>query len=169
MAYAVTHVIVAIVVLDLFRHYVFGKKKFPRFLLVIGGIAGLLPDIDVPLSWTYNFLTRNQSNFHGQFTHSIIFPLIFLTVGIIYYYHSNNLRKNKKWAQIFFVISAGWALHLPLDCLFGGYETFLWPLGIKTAFCPQWNLRDYAPGLDALILIAWLVHEEIHNRIKDYI
>ena len=49
MALAVTHVILTIVILDLFRHYVFKKSKFPRYWLVIGGIAGLFPDIDIPL------------------------------------------------------------------------------------------------------------------------
>ena len=48
MALALTHVLLVIVLLDLFRHYVLSKKKFPRYLLVVGGIAGLLPDIDVP-------------------------------------------------------------------------------------------------------------------------
>lgn len=164
MAYAVTHVLVVIVILDLFRHYVFGKQKFPRYLLVVGGVAGLFPDIDVPLTWIYNFLTGNGANFHGVFTHSVFFPLLFLAIALVL--HS---KKNIFWARIFYVISAGWFMHLPLDCLFGGYDTYLWPLSINTGFCPNWNIRNFAPGIDAIILLAWLIHEEIHNRIKDYI
>lgn len=164
MAYAVTHIILTIVILDLFRHYLFGKQKFPRYLLVIGGIAGLLPDIDVPFTWLYNLFTTTQVNFHGMFTHSIIFPLVIVAVGVIL-----HAMKNMKWAKISYVIAAGWFLHLILDCLYGGYTTLIWPLGIATNFCPQWGLGSYAPGIDAIILVVWLVHEEVHNKIKDYI
>jgi len=164
MAYAVTHIILTIIVLDLFRHYVFGKGKFPRYLLVIGGVAGLFPDIDVPLGWIYNLFTTSYVNLHGVFTHSILFPIIFLLIGIILHY-----QQKMKWAKISYVIAAGLFFHLILDCMFGGYTTFLWPLGITTGFCPQWGLSNYIAGIDAIILIVWLVHEEIHKKIKDYI
>jgi hypothetical protein len=169
MALAVTHVILTIVLLDLFRHYVFGKQKFARYLLVVGGVAGLFPDIDIPFGWVYNFFTGASVNFHGMFTHSIIFPVIFLGVGLFLHY-----RKNMKWAKIFYVISAGWFLHLVLDCLFydfiwgGELKNFFWPWGLIN-FCPEWGISQYAAGIDAIILVVWLVHEEIHNRIKDYI
>ena len=163
MALAVTHIILAIVLLDLFRHYVFGTKKFPRYLLVIGGIAGLAPDLDIPLSWIYNLLTNAGVSFHGTFTHSLIFPLICLGTAIIL--HS---KKNLKWAQIFYVIAAGLALHSILDCAFGGYKTFLWPFWITPSFCPQWGISSYATSIDAIILVLWLGHEELHKKIKDY-
>ena len=76
MALAVTHVLIAILTLDFFRHYVFGLKKFPRHLLVVGGIAGLMPDIDIPLGWFFSFLTGNKVALHGEFTHSLIFVMV---------------------------------------------------------------------------------------------
>lgn len=164
MALAVTHVIATIVLLDIFRHYVFGKGHFPRYLLVVGGIAGLLPDIDVPLTWLGNLFSEGTVNFHGVFTHSLIFPVIFLVLGIILYYLDNI-----KWARIFYVIAAGLFIHLLLDCLFGGYTTFFWPVNFPTAFCPEWGLKMYATGIDAMILVVWIVHEEIHEKVKDYI
>ena len=164
MAHAVTHILFVIVLLDLFRHYVFGKRKFPRYLLVVGGIAGLAPDVDIPLGWIYNLFTDTAVNLHGNFTHSIIFPLIFLIVaGILHY------QDNMKWAKIFYVIAVGLFIHLLLDCMFGGYTTFLWPLSINTGFCPQWGLQGYAQSIDAIILVVWLVHEEINHKISDYI
>ena len=163
MALAVTHVIIAIIVLDVFRHYVFGKKKFPRYLLVVGGIAGLLPDIDVPLTWIYNLLMGTTESLHGLFTHSILFPVIFLILTSVLF-----LQKKIKWAKVSLVIFAGLFLHLFLDCLYGGYSTFLWPLEFSTSFCPQWGIKSYASAIDALILVAWLVHEEAHKLIKDY-
>src|SRR3989344_373918 len=113
MANSVTHVIVAIVILDLFRHYVFGKKLFPRYLLVIGGIAGLAPDIDVPLTWLYHFFTSSTTDLHGLFTHSLFFVFSFLGIALLFQYY-----KKIKWAKIFYVISFGWFMHLVLDCLY---------------------------------------------------
>lgn len=164
MALAVTHVILTVVLLDIFRHYVFRLKKFPRYLLVVGGIAGLLPDVDVPLTWAYNFLTGAKIDLHGDFTHSLIFPLVFLGIaGILYY------QKKMNWAKIFYVIAAGLFFHLFLDCLFGGYKTFFWPFIETSRFCPQWGLYGYAVHIDAVILIIWLVHEEVHKKVRDYI
>ncbi|MBU0459489.1 MAG: metal-dependent hydrolase [Nanoarchaeota archaeon] len=164
MALAVTHIILTIVILDLFRHYVFGKKKFPRYLLVIGGIAGLGPDLDIPISWVYSLLAGVKANFHGTFTHSLIWPLIFLGIALILHY-----KKEMKWAKIFYVIAVGFVFHLSLDCLFGGYKSFLWPFLVAPNFCPEWGIINYAVSIDALILVLWLVHEEIHKKIKDYI
>lgn len=164
MALAVTHIILTIVLLDIFRHYVFGVHKFPRHLLVIGGIAGLLPDIDLVFTWVYNFFMGTQIDLHGAFTHSLIFPVILLGIAVFLHY-----QKQIKWAQIFYVIAAGWFLHLFLDCMFGGYKTFFWPFfsGFGS-FCPQWGIDSYAAGIDAVILVLWLVHEEVHKKVKDY-
>ena len=116
MALAVTHVLLVVVLLDIFRHYVFGKKKFPRYLIVVGGIAGLLPDIDVPLGWLLSIFSGVTIDVHRIFTHSILFVLLFLLVGIILQYQ----RRNLKWAKILYVAAAGWFVHLALDCLYGG-------------------------------------------------
>jgi len=162
MAYAVTHVLGAIVALDLLRHYVFGKKKFPRYLIVIGGIAGLLPDIDIPLSWVYNALTGAQVNLHGVFTHSIVFPIGFIFIALL-------LRgyKKGKWSRIGYVVAAGWCMHLFLDWMYGGVKGFFWPLMIN-GYVPAWNLYAYAVEIDAVLLVLWIVHEEVHGYVKDY-
>jgi|SRR3989344_2302104 len=165
MALAVTHIILTIALLDIFRHYVFGLKKFPRYLLIIGGIAGLAPDLDIPIGWMFSLLTGNTINIHGLFSHSIFFVLLFLITGLLVHYYGNP-----KWAKIFYVISVGWTFHIFLDCVFNAYSTFFWPLSIDTtAFCPARSfLEGYRSSIDAIILVVWLVHEEIHHKIKDY-
>ena len=90
MALAVTHVLGTIFLLDIFRHYVFGKEKFPRYLLVIGGIAGLAPDIDIPLGWFMTFVTGEQMNLHGGFTHSLFFVFVFVLLAVIRKYQEND-------------------------------------------------------------------------------
>ena len=165
MALAVTHIILTIALLDIFRHYVFSKRKFPRYLLVVGGIAGLLPDIDVPLGWMLSIFSGITVDVHRIFTHSILFVPLFLILGAVFQYQYRNL----KWSKIFYVIAAGWFMHLALDCLYGGsWSSILWPFSTSFSFCPGWNVYPYASGIDALILVGWLLHEEMHNYIIDY-
>ena len=136
MAYAVTHVLIVIIILDLLRHYVFGKKKFPRYLIIIGGIAGLLPDIDIPLGWIASALTGTDVGLHRLFTHSIFFVVLFLFMGIIRHY-----QDDEKWAKIFYVIALGWLVHILLDCAYGGepIRSFFWPYLGTASFCPRWG------------------------------
>ncbi len=164
MALAVTHIIGTIFILDMFRHYVFGKKSFPRRLVIIGGLAGLAPDVDVVLGWIVGYVKETTVSLHGLFTHSLIWVAFFLAVGGILYFYNK-----KQWATVAYVIAAGWFLHILLDCAFNGYSTFLWPFPIDTKlFCPGTLANIYRTSIDALILIAWLIHEEVHNYIKDY-
>ena len=165
MALAVTHILVVIVILDLLRHYVFGKKKFPRYLIVIGGIAGLAPDIDLPVGWLISVLTGTTVGLHRLFTHSIFLVLLFLGIGLIRHY-----QDDKKWANIFYVIAFGWLVHILLDYLYGGgsIPSLFWPYQMLPAFYPSWNLYLWAESIDAILLVLWLVHEEVHNYVKDY-
>ncbi|MDP3734220.1 MAG: metal-dependent hydrolase [Nanoarchaeota archaeon] len=169
MALAVTHVLVVIIILELFRYYVFEKDKFPRYLVVIGGIAGLVPDVDIPLGWFLSLVSGTTVYFHGLFTHSIFFVLLFLALAFIRHY-----QDDQKWAKIFAVIAVGWFFHLVLDCFYGGFSStetklFLWPLTIMPSFCPSWNVYLFAPHIDAILLVVWLIHEEIHGYIKKYV
>lgn len=164
MALAVTHVILTIILLDLARHYLFGKKNFPRYLLVVGGIAGLFPDIDIILTWFYQLLTGSSLNLHRLFTHNLLFPVILLAFAFFFHY-----QKNLKWAKLSYVVSFGWFFHLLLDCFYGGPETFLQPLWLFNPFCPFRGISSLtATYIDAIILVLWLLHEELHQKIKDY-
>ena len=162
MAYAVTHVLATIFILDLFRHYYFGKKKFPRYLLVFGGIAGLLPDIDVPISWIFHALGR-AGPIHGIFIESFFFPLLFLITALVL-----HLSKKQNIAIYFYLLAFGWALHLGIDWIWGEYKGYFWPLYTPESILPRWNIWKYSQSIDAVILVLWLVHEELHNKIKDY-
>lgn len=164
MALAATHILIPIIILDLLRHYYLGLKKFPRYLLLIGGIAGLAPDIDIPLTWLTHLLVTNNVDFHGTFTHSFFFVVIFFVLGTLFQW-----RNNKKWSMIFYVIAFGWFCHLFLDWLYGEYKTLFWPFAVTpwTIF-PTWTLYTYGESIDAILLVLWLVHQELHNYIKDY-
>ncbi len=168
MAQAVAHVILTIVLLDILRHYVFGKKKFPRSLLVVGGIAGLAPDIDIVFEWIVLAVTGAHVPLHALFTHSIFIAIGLWAAAAVL--HLRKTKSGRKWAKIFAVIGAGWAFHIFLDCTFTGepWKLFLWPFQLLPTYCPQWYLSAYGSGIDAIILVAWLLHEELHKKIKDY-
>lgn len=165
MAFAVTHVLIVIIILDLIRHYIVGKEKFPRYLVIIGGIAGLAPDIDVPLGWLLSLMTGQDVAVHRLFTHSIVFVALFLIAAAGFHF-----QKKEVWRNVFLVIAAGWLVHLVLDCAYGGepIRSFIWPFAGAASFCPRWDIYPFAASIDAILLVVWLVHEEVHKRIKDY-
>ncbi len=172
MPYAVTHVIITIILVDLFRDYALKHKKkyFTLHTIFLAGFGGLLPDIDLPLEYLLNYLGLSTPLLiHRGITHTPFFALLFLVPGIILF-----MRKKHKLATYFFVIAFGIFMHTGLDFLFGGEHgiMFFWPLsdyqfGTRSLFGGFGQL--IAAGLDAIILLAWLYHEEIKHKIKDFI
>ena len=59
-------------------------------------------------------------------------------------------------------------IHLLLDCPVGGQIGYLWPLSIDIyKYCPD-LISGYMASLDAIILVIWLIHEEVHKNIRVY-
>jgi len=167
MPLAVTHVLLTIILVDLFRDYIIKKKKLiPLNFLFIGGVAGLLPDIDIPIFWLLNLFKFNIQWFHGTFTHLFLIPLIILVASLITY------KYNKKAGILLGIITFGYALHISLDILFYGTNTApFWPL-FNTLFNGMTQYIDVPAlemGLDAFILLGWLWHEEKKHKISDFI
>ena len=81
MPLAVTHVLLTIILVDLFRDYFTKHKKyFTLHTIFIAGVAGLLPDIDIPINWLLNSLGYSFDILkHGVITHTAFFGLIFNT------------------------------------------------------------------------------------------
>ncbi len=168
MPYAVTHVLLTIVLVDLYRDYVAPHKKyFTLHTIFIAGLAGLLPDIDIPLNWFLNFFNLNL--IHGTITHTPIFGLIFLIHAFILWH-----KKKHKEAMYFFVICFGILFHIFLDYLFRidnygimffyPFSNVVYGLNLFQHISPT-----FFAGLDAVILLAWLWHEEIKHKISDFI
>ena len=174
MAYAVTHVIVVIVLLSLYRHYI-AKKKFSNWYVLIGGIAGLLPDIDIPLQWMTSAIVGETVKFHRIFTHSLLCVGIFLIIAIPFwiYRHKKFRMFRKEWtyeniALLFTIIAIGWFIHMALDCAIASdYGMTIIP-GIPINFCPSPFSNEALMGIDAIILILWLIHEEYAHKIKEF-
>jgi len=125
MPFAVTHILSTIILVDLFRDYIAKHKKyFTLHTIFIAGLAGLLPDIDIPLNWFLNFFGLGIQ--HGTITHTPLFALIFLIPGYILW-----RQKKHKEATYFFVICFGILFHIFLDYLLVGGQPdgimFLYP------------------------------------------
>jgi len=173
MPLAVTHILLVILVVDLYRDYVTKHKKyFSLHTVLIAGIAGLLPDIDVPINWFLNIFGISLGLLkHGGITHTLLFGLIFLIPAFIF------LKQGKhKAAAYFFVITFGISFHLFLDYLLGGgaFEGIMWfwPLSAsayKIHLLTKIGLSTIPMAVDALILLAWLWHEEVKHKISDFI
>ncbi len=176
MPLAVTHIIIAIILADLYRDYIVQKKDRKNFTLhtvMIAGIAGLLPDIDVPLEMVFRIFGAAPPEIfqHGGITHTPFFGLIFLIPA--FYFIS---KKNHKVALYFYMITFGILLHLFLDFILGGgrWEGIMlfWPISdmaFKIHIIKDFNIGNLPAALDALILLAWLYHEEAKHKIKDFI
>lgn len=167
MPLAVTHVLLTIIAIDIFRDYIIKKKKLiPLNYLFIGGIAGLLPDIDILLFWLLNLFKFNVQWFHGTFTHIFLIPAIILIASLITYKH------NKKAGTLLGIITFGYTLHIFLDFLFYGVNISpLWPFfnTTFTGITSYLNIPRLEMGLDAVILLGWLWHEEKKHKISDFI
>ncbi|MFH1332021.1 MAG: metal-dependent hydrolase, partial [archaeon] len=87
MPHAVTHVLVAIIIADIIRDYIVkNKKQIPLYLVLVAGIAGLLPDLDIIAYWFLRIVSSIEiSEVHRTFTHTLFIPAIFLAIGFATY------------------------------------------------------------------------------------
>jgi|SRR3989344_2617211 len=168
MPQAVVHVLFTIIALDLFRdHIIKNKRKLPLHFVFIGGIAGLLPDIDVPLFWLLNsFIGLDVPFFHRVFTHTFLVILLFLAISVIYF------DFNRKASILFGVIAFGVSFHIFLDWLLVGAVAPFYPFSDAAYglnLIGRLNLPLAAEGIEAIVLIWWLWHEEKTHKISDFI
>lgn len=181
MAHSVTHVLVPIILLELYRDYIIkDRKKFPLHYILIGGIAGLLPDLDIIVFWLLYSAGFAFSSVHRTFSHTLFVPLLFVIIGFLTIkIKSKKIRKHHmKLSTIFFVIAFGTFIHLLLDVMVEGYIMPFYPF---STFSMGWNLiyllpfshevvsTTIPPAIDAVLLVLWLIHEEWRHKISDFI
>ena len=174
MPLAVTHVLLTIIAVDLYRDYITKHKKyFTIFTLFIAGIGGILPDIDIPINSMLLLLGAESPELfhHGGLTHTPFFGIIFLVPGLVLW-----AVKKHKVAVIFFVLTFGIFMHSILDYTIGGGDPnglmLLYPLSeerIKLGVLLGGEALFSTAALDAVILLLWLFHEERKHKIRDFI
>lgn len=178
MPHAVTHVLIAIILLELYRDYfVKNKRVFPLHYVLIGGIAGLLPDIDVAAYYILYFFGFSYSEVHRVFFHNLFVPLIFVCFALVFYkFKSKELgERHLKLRNIFLVIAFGSLIHLILDVVISGTIVPFYPFSslsfglnlIKIA--PLAWQESILPSIDAILLVLWLIHLEIRHKISSFL
>jgi membrane-bound metal-dependent hydrolase YbcI (DUF457 family) len=176
MPQAVTHFLIPVILLELFRDYfVRDKKSFPVHYIFIGGLAGLLPDLDVAVYYILSFLGFTLEEVHRTFSHNIFVPLFFVGLGFLFYgFKNKELGKHHlKLNKIFFVIAFGVFIHLALDATVIGRIMPFYPL---SHYSIGLDLLNYAPvpwqstilpTLDAIFLVLWMIYLEVRHKISD--
>lgn len=169
MPNAVTHILIPIILVDLIRDY---KLKDKNYLttnhLLIAGIAGMLPDIDVAFGLLLTFINDSSPMiFHRLITHSLIIPALLLIATIVAHY-----MKRHDTYKVTLMITIGYTIHLILDFLLIGTLMPFYPfstieIGLNITTGQTAGVLMLA--LDTIILLAWLIHEQLRHRIIDYI
>ncbi|MFH1972715.1 MAG: metal-dependent hydrolase [archaeon] len=165
MPNAVTHILIPLILLSFARHHIFKRKNFPLYLVLIGGIAGLLPDIDVLFYWITSGFTA-YGEVHRLFTHNFVIGMGIFLIGLIL------LKYKDKIGKIFMVVGFGWVIHVLLDAIFSGivypfYPIWNIPFGLNLLSATIFSGTVYA-GIDAILLVLWLVYEYWQHNIKEY-
>jgi membrane-bound metal-dependent hydrolase YbcI (DUF457 family) len=184
MPYAVTHILVPIILVAIFRDFFLSKSakiNFPLHYVLIAGLGGALPDIDIPISMFLNLLGKTSWDIHRTFTHSISFAAIFLMLYLILIPVKKearicNLTKHKlKLSIICLMLGIGILTHLFLDSLFGEVTYLFYPfitsgLGINLLSSFTKQIQDIIlPTLDGILLVIWIVYLELKHKISDFI
>jgi membrane-bound metal-dependent hydrolase YbcI (DUF457 family) len=178
MPQAVTHFLVVVILLELFREFfVKNKKSFSIQYVFIGGLAGLLPDLDIAVYYVLSFFGFTIQEVHRTFLHNLFVPLIFVLLGLLFYnFKSKGLGKHHlRLRNIFFVIAFGTFIHLLLDATISGVIMPFYPLsnyaiGLNLiGLLPSAWQSTILPTLDAVMLILWMVYLEIRHKISDVI
>ncbi len=184
MPQAVAHILAPILLVSIFRDFYLrkkDKKHFPLHYVLIAGLGGILPDIDIIFSIILNLISVQGWNIHKTFTHSLFFPLIFV---LIYFLlkpiHKKakicNLTRHKlELSKIFLALAIGALSHIFLDSIFGEMAFFFYPFskldyGINlVSFLSRPLQYLFFPTLDGILLVIWLVYLELKHKISDFI
>lgn len=180
MPQAAAHILVPLIIMSLIRDFWIkkkGKKSFPLHYVLIAGIAGIIPDLDVLAYWGLYFAGFTIEQVHRTFLHSIFIPLIFLILALLTN-HRNipQLGRHKlKLSLVFLMIALGTTIHLILDALLAGYIMPFYPLstiaiGLNLfSYLPSSLEAIAAPCLDAGLIIIYLIYLEVKHKISDFI
>lgn len=178
MPYSVTHFLIALLLVGVWRDYfIKEKKKFPLSYVLLGGIAGVLPDVDVGVYYALSFFGFAYEEVHRTFSHTFFVPLLFLLLGGLSYGFKNRILSVHHLClrNIFFVLAFGTFIHLVLDGLIAGVIIPFYPFsysqfGLNWVKAVPLAWQDtFLASVDAVLLIIWISYLEWKHRISDFI
>jgi len=179
MPYATTHILIAIILIELFREYfVKDNSRFPRYYILIAAIGAVLPDLDVMAYYVLYFFGFTFEQVHRTFLHTIFVPLILFLIGIIIWKlkirNPRLAKRHIKLPIVFYILGFGALLHLILDAILSGQIMFFYPfskfaIGLNLVNIFPVGLRELVlPTLDGILLLFWIFWMEFKLKISDY-
>lgn len=179
MPYAVTHFLIPVIIASLIRDHIYKKTshKFSLHYVLIAGLAGVAPDLDIAAFWVLRFFGFTLEQLHRTGAHSLLIPLV--CVLLFFALHNVKVkglgRHRLHIAKIFLVVSFGVLTHILLDGIFAGHITPFYPfstieVGLNLlGYLPN-DLEILAPAsLDAALLIIYVLYLELKHKISDFI
>lgn len=179
MPQAVTHILVPLIIAALVRDsFKFRKnKKFSLHYVLIAGLGGALPDVDIAVYWIAHFFGANINQVHRAFTHTIFFTLLLIMIGLLFHvvYNKPVTKHKLKLSWILYTLAFGMLLHLALDAILSGYIRPFYPfynlqVGLNLVMLLPFPLSEiFLPSLDGALLVIWLLYLELRHKISDFI
>ena len=181
MPQTVAHFLFAALLVALFRDYYLkrkDRKTFPLHYVLLAGIGGVLPDIDLAFYFLLKPLGFAIGEVHRTITHSLTFALFFLIIGFVF--HHTNVRaltRHKlKLSIICFVLAFGICSHLFLDAAVSGENIkIFYPFSdwtVWNGFLQYFSVEArslFAPVLDGVLLLIWVIYLEVKHKISDFV
>jgi len=182
MPQSVLHILVPLILAALFKDWYDSRKgkngrKFSLHYVLVAGIAGLIPDVDIAIFWVLHFFGFTLNEVHRTFTHTLFVPLIF--VALFFVFRNVKIKQVRKYeiksSVVFLMIAFGSFVHLILDAIFSGQIAPFYPLSVfalglnLVGYFPE-PLRDlFIPSLEAALLVIWLIYLELKRKVRDFV
>ena len=182
MPQAVTHFLIAALLVAIFRDYYLkrrDKAHFPLHYVLIGGLGGVLPDIDFAVFWFLQLMGETVWEVHRGITHTLTFAALFIILGLFF----RGLKKDfvdhhrMRLSIIFTLLSIGILIHIFLDLiLFGNTTNLLYPfmqhlpIGLNLiSYLPSEVIGVAFASIDGILLMVWIAYLELKHKISDFI
>ena len=179
MPYAVTHILVAIILIELFRGYfIKDNKKFPRYYILIAALGGILLDLDYALVFILYPFGFTLEQIHPTYSHILLIPFVLFIAGVVIArlkIKNHGLgKRHMTLPAVFYILSATTLLHILLDFIFFGKLALFYPFSIQTfglysiLLIPEELRATFLASLDAILLAFWIFWLEFKVRVRDY-
>lgn len=180
MPTAVTHLLVPLFIVALFRDYYLTKhdrKRFPLHYVLIAGIGGVLPDIDILAYLVLHYAGFAFEQVHRTLLHSLIIPASFALLSL-----ATRPLKNKTLGRhkltihgILLALAFGTLMHVVLDgTIIGDVHPFAPFSNVEVglnliSFLPDHIKSIAIPLFEGILLLLWIIYLELKHKISDFI
>ena len=146
--------------------------------VLIGGLAGVIPDLDIPLFWILHYFGYTIEQSHRTFMHTIFVPIIFIILAFAAHYAIKKRvgRNHLSITVILLLCAFGSFIHLVLDAALAGYIRPFYPFsnmlvgtGFPFTVLPEHLALFFLATLDGVLFILWILYLELKHKISDFI